>query len=175
VYPDRDWSTIGDALRTELAGTDPLVALQPVGAIPYYSELRTVDQLGLNDPEVAAHGLRADPGHPRPGHQRRASLEYLERRGVNFVIGHPILVPLDAFGARGVMGDGVEAAWKWVGGALDFETRPVREATLVLLPVRPGVGLVAWYLTPTPALDARIRERGWPVQRFGFDRTVGPG
>jgi hypothetical protein len=166
LYTHGNWSEIGDALRGELAGTDPLLALQPVGAIPYYSGFRTVDQLGLTDPEVARHGLRAPPDYPRPGHQRRAALAYLRRRGVNLVIGHPILAPMELFDARvpmSVQGDFVE---RWLSGTLDFETQPVPEAMLVLLPVRPGVGLVAWYMTRTPALDRRILERGWPVRDF---------
>ena len=33
--------------------------------------------------------------------------------------------------------------------------------TLVALPVTADSALLLWYLTPAPALDARIRERGW--------------
>ena len=37
---------------------DTLVALNPAGIIPYYSELPTIDMLGLNNPEIAHNGKR---------------------------------------------------------------------------------------------------------------------
>jgi arabinofuranosyltransferase len=166
VYPDGDWSVIGNALRRELATADPLVALDAVGAIPWYSGLRTVDQLGLNDAFVAEHGLRADASYRRPGHQRHASLPYLRERGVNFVIGHPTLVPLDLFAVAGNDPQWRQMAGDWVTRTAPLNREPIGHVRLVLLPVRPGQGLLAWYLTPTPALDAAIVGGGWPVWDF---------
>jgi hypothetical protein len=83
VYPDGDWSVIGNALRRELAAADALVALDAVGG-SLYSGLRTVDQLGLNDAFVAAHGLRR-----RIASRNHASLPYLRRHHRP-----PSLVPL---------------------------------------------------------------------------------
>ena len=37
---------------------DTLVALNPAGIIPYYSQLPTIDMLGLNDTYIAHHGKR---------------------------------------------------------------------------------------------------------------------
>jgi arabinofuranosyltransferase len=166
VYPDGDWSVIGRALRRELANTDPLVALDAVGAVPWYSGLRTVDQLGLNDAFVAEHGLRADASYRRPGHQRHASLTYLRERGVNFVIGHPTLVPLDVFAVAGNDPKWWQMADDWVYRTTPLNPGPIGPVRLVLVPVRPGQGLLAWYLTPTPALDAAIVRGGWPVWDF---------
>ncbi len=166
VYPDGDWSVIGNALRRELATADALVALDAVGAIPWYSGLRTVDQLGLNDAFVAGHGLRADASYRRPGHQRHASLAYLRERGVNFVIGHPTLVPLDLFAVAGNDPQWLQMAGDWVTRTAPLNPEPIGHVRLVLLPVRPGQGLLAWYLTPTPALDAAIVGGGWPVWDF---------
>jgi hypothetical protein len=157
---------IGNALRRELATADALVALDAVGAIPWYSGLRTVDQLGLNDAFVAGHGLRADASYRRPGHQRHASLAYLRERGVNFVIGHPTLVPLDLFAVAGNDPQWLQMAGDWVTRTAPLNPEPIGHVRLVLLPVRPGQGLLAWYLTPTPALDAAIVGGGWPVWDF---------
>lgn len=169
VYRDRNWRSLGDALKQELGPANPLISLHAVGAIPFYSGLRTVDQLGLTDPFVARHGLRPDVSYARPGHQRHAPVEYLRRRGVNFIIGNPTLLPLDLFdnpAATAVRDNGVGP---WVSSTLQFDREPVHEATLVLLPVRPGVGLVLWYLTPTSALDEVILARRWPKHRFVFN------
>src|SRR5262249_29562654 len=57
----RDWDArvfvpkvvrVGKSLR-DLVGPDSTIALMPAGAIPYYSGLRTLDMLALNDPIVA--------------------------------------------------------------------------------------------------------------------------
>ena len=166
VYPDGDWSVIGTALRRELSAADPLIALDAVGAIPWYSGLRTVDQLGLNDAFVAQHGLRADASYRRPGHQRHASLAYLRERGVNLVMGHPTLVPLDLFAMAGNDPQWRSMAREWAYRTAPLNPEPIGRVRLVLLPVRPGQGLVAWYLTPSPALDGAIVGGGWPVWEF---------
>jgi arabinofuranosyltransferase len=85
--PDQAWPEIGRVLRRAF-GDDPRVtiAVGAAGAIPYYSELRTVDTFGLNDAWVARHG-RIDS--PRPGHRRTAPASYLVQRGVNLAIIDP--------------------------------------------------------------------------------------
>jgi len=66
---------------------DTVISTTMAGGIAYYSGLFTIDQLGLTDREVARHGVLVSP--IRRGHTRRASSEYLSRRGVNLVIHHP--------------------------------------------------------------------------------------
>ncbi|MFW2387775.1 MAG: hypothetical protein ACN4G0_05535, partial [Polyangiales bacterium] len=48
-------STIGNTLRRAFGSRDPLVAVDAAGAIPFYSELRSLDMLGLNDSHIARH------------------------------------------------------------------------------------------------------------------------
>ena len=67
VYPGGDWSVIGKRLRAELEGSDAILAMTGVGALPYYSGLRTIDMWGLNDRVVAEHGNPAPPSDLRPG------------------------------------------------------------------------------------------------------------
>ena len=59
------------------------VALNCVGVMPYYSDLRVLDRLGLTDATVAhsgfAEGLRI------MAHGKRATPEYMQRAGVEFV------------------------------------------------------------------------------------------
>jgi hypothetical protein len=161
VYPDRDWSSLGRELREQLAGTQAVLALHAVGAIPYYSGLRTVDMYGLTDRDIARHGVPAPPSYRRPGHRRQATLEQLRQRGVNLVVGHPTLE------GRGVIGDPrlTAAGAQWVRDALSFGPVSVQQATLVGMPLRhrPGV-LRMWYLTPSPAIDAVIAANGWRKQ-----------
>ena len=78
----------------------------------------------------------------------------------------PVLEPIGLFGGGVAEGEQEARVRRWVRGTLDFEPRLPREVTLVLVPVRPGEGLVAWYLARMPGLDARIRARGWPTKTF---------
>ena len=71
----------------EVLPADTVIATTMAGAIPYYSELFTIDQLGLTDREVALHGEVIRP--LRRGHTKRASAAYLSARGVNLVLHHP--------------------------------------------------------------------------------------
>lgn len=72
------------------AGTLPAdthVAISSVGAIPYFSDLRVLDRLGLTDAVVA----RSAPNALRiMAHDRQATLEYAARSGVDFWAEHPV-------------------------------------------------------------------------------------
>jgi arabinofuranosyltransferase len=158
LYPDGKWSLLGDRLYEELSEFGATIALKPVGAIPYYSRLTTVDQWGLNDSIVASEGMPASSEYRRPGHRRHATLSYLRERGVNFVIGHPILIP------RGILNEERVTAGltRWVSvGAISFNTESVTNATVVAMPVNDEVAMLMWYLTPSSPLDAAIERSGW--------------
>jgi hypothetical protein len=46
-------ATIGRTLRSAFESSDPLLAVDAAGAIPYYSGFRSLDMLGLNDAHIA--------------------------------------------------------------------------------------------------------------------------
>lgn len=90
VNEDVDWPGIGSALGKCFSASNPpvTIATTAAGAIPYYSGLRTIDLLGLNDPWISRNGV--DIGD-RAGHTKFATLDYLLTSDVNIVIGHPRL------------------------------------------------------------------------------------
>jgi hypothetical protein len=161
--PDGRWDRIGLRLRDDLAGSDAVLAIHAVGAIPYYSGLRTVDMWGLNDPWIARHGKEAPPEYPRPGHRRHATLAYLKERRVNFVIGEPTRL------RRGELTRMAQPRVFsfWIQTVINFNEDPIRDATLVAMPIDKNEVLLMWYLTPSPAIDRLIAKHGWEVQRFG--------
>src|SRR6185503_4102085 len=66
---------------------DTHVAMSAVGAIPYYSNLRVLDRLGLTD-AVVAHSA---PGELRVmAHDRHATFEYAREAGVDLWTEHPV-------------------------------------------------------------------------------------
>lgn len=77
-----------------LLPADTHIAISAVGVIPYLSELRTLDRLGLTDPVVA----RSAPNELRIlAHDRHATLEYAARIGVDLWAEDPVhpALPLD--------------------------------------------------------------------------------
>jgi arabinofuranosyltransferase len=155
-----NWCELGAALgRAFGPGDRPSIAVTPAGALPYFSRLRTVDMLGLNDPWVARHGARLSD---RAGHRRIATVAYLRARGVNLVIGHPTLVPRSR--ARpAYAADDRHLRQMFVFRPLpDPESLP-RDACVVEIPVGADDALLAIYLTPHPAVEDRIRAAGWRV------------
>jgi arabinofuranosyltransferase len=61
-------ATIGNTLREAFGASDPLVAVDAAGAIPFFSGLRSIDMLGLNDAHIARHH-DASFGHGVQGHE----------------------------------------------------------------------------------------------------------
>ncbi len=153
--PDIGWIGVGRVLGREFGEVrdSVLFATTAAGAIPFYSGLPTLDMHGLMDRWIARHGAVRDS--KKPGHQRFAPLGYLERRGVNFVLGHPHLFPLEPEMKRFPLESFL---------ALDSAdvVRPA-QARLVEVPIGRGHALTLLYLTRTPALDALVARRGWRV------------
>jgi arabinofuranosyltransferase len=162
LYDERiDWVDIGKVLG-EAFNHDPNVTISvtAAGAIPYYSRLKTIDILGLNDAWVARHGELVIS---KPGHQRRATLEYLLSRKVNLLIGHPQMVPLNAppltnpddyyFYVRVAPGSPAAA-----------------HAKVIEIPINQGYKLRVLYLAPTSEIDKTIRRLGWTTYPIRADR-----
>lgn len=83
------WQSAGSALGKLFytgSRSDPVIATTAAGAIPFHSRLQAIDMHGLNDIWVAKWGEKYSS---RPGHYRIATKEYLDRRRVNLIIGHP--------------------------------------------------------------------------------------
>lgn len=157
LYPDQDWGRIGKKLQHDLGDTNALIATHAVGAIPFYSGLKTIDMWGLNDPEIAAHGNPPPRDYQRPGHRRHVTLQYLKKQQVNLIIGNPTLLngdlrdptiyPMLPVWARNV--------------ALAFNREPIGKAVLVAMPLDRGQALVMWYLIPTEPINRAIAQNGW--------------
>lgn len=160
LVTDGDWGRIGRSLRNALRGTGASIAVNGAGAIPYYSDLPTIDQLGLNDAWVATHGVRPPAMYRRPGHQRFAPYSYLVRRTVTFVIGSPTIVPRGALSFSKL----VPPRKEWLFGFLGYAIQPVAAFVVVAAPLTEDSSLLLWYLTPTPEITERIQRAGWELR-----------
>ena len=155
--PRTNWVGLGRALRRDLgADSTVVIATTAAGAIPYYSGLRAVDMLGLADPWIARHGI---PYTEVPGHRRVASLDYLVRRRVTLIIGHPT----PAFPRPGPLCVQDFDLPQWEDGTSDGRGFPP-DLRAVEIAVGSGPRMLAYYLTPNARVDEAIRSRGWRVR-----------
>ena len=81
------WSEAGRALK---ATVDPnwTIATTAAGALPYFAELKTIDQSGLCDRYTAKEASdiwMLD----RPGHKKQSTRQYLQRRSPEIILWHP--------------------------------------------------------------------------------------
>jgi arabinofuranosyltransferase len=137
------WDRVGKTLGAVFeASPQIVVAVKPAGAIPFYSRLRSIDMLGLNDKWVATHG-EYDPNAP-PGHKRKATFPYLLDRDVNLVVGHPRLrsraEPRPTYDL-----DFVES--QFIAVPQHLRARAC-ESRMLEIPIEPSAVLVVWVLTP---------------------------
>ena len=154
------WAHIGRVLRERLpAGT--VIALSPVGAIPYFSGLPTVDILGLTDAHVAH--VAADPAIARKGHQKHDGPYVLSRNPDVLILGNGLIVSRDGarpgelwwwpdagFGPDGTAVRGRRLDWRREGSSLsyeaDIESDPAfgRSYRPALVPLQDGLELLVW-------------------------------
>ncbi len=165
--PDENWQRVGEVLGELFAGPDGdvVIATTAAGAIPYYSGLKTVDMLGLNDRHVARHGTVLGS---RPGHQKMATFEYMTERGVHLVVGHPAIGPRDpaALPQSSIGHD--------YGRFADpaAHSQPVPEgATLLGIPLDVDHQVFVLYLVRSDWVDEVIRRRG--LRQMTFDEVFG--
>lgn len=86
------WYGLGNLLAENFPGGpevpgQPVIAVAPLGVISYFSDLETIDMLGLTDAEVARNGDDAQMYYP--GHVKMATPAYLKSRGVDLIVGQP--------------------------------------------------------------------------------------
>ena len=86
------WKGKGEFLAEQFPGGpdvegQPVIAVAPLGVLPYFADLPTVDMLGLTDPVTARTGYAIEPYYP--GHVRMARVEHLLDEDVNLVLAQP--------------------------------------------------------------------------------------
>ncbi len=92
---------LGELVQWGSLARDTYVAMPCVGAIPYFSNLRTLDTLGLTDREIA-HQKMPPSAQRVMAHDKHASLNYLQSSGVDVVSLTPHLLyqPSEIAGLR---------------------------------------------------------------------------
>ncbi len=156
---DENWRWVGKILGHHFADaeTPVTIATTAAGAIPFYSRLPTVDMLGPSDRWVAREGAVIGL---RAGHRRVATLEYLLRRDVHLVIGHPQV--------RRRTSPPVTDLRRYTFEGLRPELLP-DTTRIVDVPIDARFKISILYLTPHDDVDRVIEERGF--QTFAIPAT----
>lgn len=153
-----NWTHIGKALYSYFPEQDILLAASPVGAIPYYSRLKTLDILGLNDAWVAHHGEKRGD---RPGHQTYATWDYLKKRQVHLLLGNPWIKPRQRQ---------VSYTLKNLNQFTDVVLPSLSElpptARVLEIPITSEHVLVGVYIFPHPAIEEAIQRLQWGQYRI---------
>jgi len=79
------WKVIGGWFRQNAARSESLAVI-PAGALPYYSELRSLDMLGLNDVAIA-HRTMENLGAGRAGHEKYDVAHVLDWKPTYVLVG----------------------------------------------------------------------------------------
>lgn len=160
MYPENNWDRIGKVLKNEFENKKVTIAVGPVGAIVYYSELETIDMLGLNNKDLVGNYKLKSERYKRPGHKLIVKPEYLVKKKVSFIIGHPNLMDKDSLSLPGVE----ENLMKWFNNIFRENEYPFKEITFLGVPIDEKEILVVVYLTKTPELDRQIQEKKYETK-----------
>ena len=152
------WKGKGELLAREFPGGpdvagQPTLAVAPLGVLPYFADLTTVDMLGLTDPYIARNGYAIEPYYP--GHVRMAPVDYLVEREVNLVLGQPGATDPEP-GRDSYRLSEITFVWPSV------DLRPLPEdAQVIEVPQIDGQVWLIIYLTQNDKVDAAIERNGW--------------
>ena len=160
------WQAMGELLHEQFPGGpdvpgQPTIAVAPLGVIGYFSDLPTIDMLGLTDAVTARTGATFDVYYP--GHVRMATVPYLQERGVNLVLGQPDVVRTDPTRTSYRLS---EVAHLWP--AADLKELPAT-ARIIEVPLGRNQTWMVLYLEPNAKVDEVVARNGWRV--LPIDRT----
>jgi arabinofuranosyltransferase len=139
-----NWIDVGKVLHKLFytgSPNDVLIATTAAGAIAYFSELNTIDQLGLNTRAIRNYGEKF---MDIPGHNMRISIKYLQIARVNLVIDHPMYSP------------NIPICRNYP--QFPFH-KPLYGVPMLMIPIVPGSYLITYYLTKHPKVERLIKER----------------
>ncbi len=164
----KEWIRIGKTLGELFGGTDVTIALGMAGAIPYYSGLKTVDMMGMNDAEIPRIGRELSI---MAGHRIIAPLSYIMQREVNLVLWpNNYTFDIQTFHRWAEQAEWEELYRYYLDIDVPIDGLFINEAHLLGIPLGNDLITVAWYLTPHEAVEKAIQDG-----KFHRIRLVRPG
>lgn len=157
---NEDWIGIGKKLYDNFHKQPVRIATTAAGVIPFYSELYTIDMLGLNDKNISKYGKIISS---RPGHSKLATLEYLIDKKVNFIIGHPFMV-LRSYEIK----DSTSLGDFFNSIRVDFNEfkKYYKEVVIVKMVVNEDYSVMFLYLVKDDKIDEILKNKDFKIFRI---------
>lgn len=167
------WSEVGIKLNQlfKLNDVNATIATTAAGAIPYYSQLNTVDMLGLNDLWIARNG-ESITEYFRPGHNKWAKLDYYLKENVNLIIGHPEIRRKGWADRKNALS--IEEFKNFQIASLNLDELPPK-TTIVEIPLNSNFNFYVLYIKSDPGIDKIIREedlKKFSISEMNFSSEV---
>jgi hypothetical protein len=167
---------VGTLLRRSFTEDDPLVAVDAAGAIPYYSQLRSLDMLGLNDAHISR--VRTELfGRGLQGHEIGDGNYVLEREPDIVMSGKLGSRSLSYVGGREMEADPRFTDWYRPVNLYADDPRPTRSTIWVRLEGRIGlqrsdaeIRIPGYFFASVKGVEARLDPSG--ELRTVFEDTV---
>lgn len=154
------WKGKGELLASIFPGGpdvpgQPRIAVAPLGLLPYYADLWTVDVLGLTDPVTARSGFPIEPYYP--GHVRMATVGHLIDESVSLIIAQPGSVEPNSDRSDYRLSEIV-----MIFPSTDLRDLPAGSKVIEVPQVDGKVWLII-YVEQNDLVDAAIEREGWAV------------
>lgn len=161
------WSKIGKKFHDYFSQIKepPNIAVTAAGAIPYFSELNSIDMLGLNTPEILLTGHKRQLCLVCAGHQKIASISNLLSMKANLVIGNPVIMTKkerDNFKIS-------DLKKIFFDEQMDFNNIPTT-SKIVFIPIDNEDYLLVLYLQSNSEVDRLINLHDWKT--IPLDQTL---
>ncbi|MCF7809982.1 hypothetical protein K9N50_03230 [bacterium] len=151
-----EWVRIGKELGRIFQDRDVSIALGMAGALPYYSGLKTIDMMGMNDANIPFIGRELSV---MAGHRVIAPLAYLQHKEVNLILwpnNFTFDVPTFQRWVETVKWDDLYRYYLEVDEPINGVL--INEAELIGIPIGDDLVTVAWYLTRNETIDEVLRS-----------------
>lgn len=145
-----NWSIIGEVLHALFYTgneSDVKIAVETAGAIPFYSDLPTVDEYGLNSKGVFNSAFRKNLS---PGHIMHSTVNYLQEQKVNLALDLPVYICRK--NNREICSHG-SISWRKFNSWNFLNRFP-----LLLIPLENQCYLMGYYVTPHPMIDSLMQK-----------------
>ena len=145
-----NWAATGQALHAFFYtgnGSDVKIATDAAGAIPFYSDLPTIDEYGLNTRDVLTTGKKREFA---PGHMRHAGADYLQAQQVNLIIDLPAYVCTKDESEICTHGS--------ISPAFNGPRMMLKQLPIVLVPLEHDCYLMSYYLNRHPLIEELLRR-----------------
>ena len=155
------WSSIGKKMHEYFHNDQnlPVIAVTAAGAIPFYSQLQTVDMIGLNTPLVLEKGYKRKLCLVCQAHQKIAKIENLIELKTDLIIGHPLMIQNEEIPLPSQMKS------LFYDENIDWEILPP-STKILIIPIDKKYSLAVLYISKNPYVEKMISQEGWKVYSF---------